>query len=71
NNRNSSPITANQTGKEKIKEIKRLTELWDNINLNTGQKITFNTRCEYFPSSTKAELMAILIAIELIPTIAN
>ncbi|CAG8728829.1 3112_t:CDS:1, partial [Acaulospora morrowiae] len=34
-NINSSLITANQTGKEKIKEIKRLTEQWSDINMYT------------------------------------
>ncbi|CAG8529995.1 5466_t:CDS:1, partial [Acaulospora morrowiae] len=34
-NTSSSLITANQTGKEKIKEIKRLTEQWSHINVYT------------------------------------
>ncbi|CAG8472582.1 1763_t:CDS:2, partial [Acaulospora morrowiae] len=33
-NISSSPITANQSEEEKIKEIKRLTEQWSDINLH-------------------------------------
>ncbi|CAG8676903.1 17804_t:CDS:1, partial [Acaulospora morrowiae] len=34
-NISNSPITANQTEKEKIKEIKRITEQWSDINMYT------------------------------------
>jgi ribonuclease HI len=41
------------------------------LNQETGEKITTNGRCENFPSSTKAELIAIATALEIAPKKAN